>query len=283
MSAGAAADKPVEKLSPFEAEAELARLAEEIARHDALYYQNDAPAITDAEYDALRRRNEAIEAKFPLFTRADSPTKRVGASPAAGFGKVRHAVPMLSLGNAFDGDDVREFFARIRRFLNLADDEKVVVVGEPKIDGLSITLRYEKGAFKLAATRGDGREGENVTENVRTIRDITDTIPGNVPDVLEVRGEVYMSHADFAALNEAQRAAGKDPFANPRNAAAGSLRQLDPAITAQRAAGRHAMGFPAAAEKLGLSHQPGNPPLRRGGGSAEAACRYRREARPARL
>jgi DNA ligase (NAD+) len=225
---------PVEALSPIEAAAELARLADEIARHDRLYYQQDAPAISDAEYDALRRRNEEIEARFPDMVREDSPSRRVGAAPASGFGKVRHAVPMLSLGNAFGEDDVREFFARIRRFLNLPADEPVTVVGEPKIDGLSITLRYEKGGFVLGATRGDGREGENVTENLRTIRDIPHTLPGSVPDVLEVRGEVYMSHADFARLNEAREAAGEAIFANPRNAAAGSLRQLDPSITERR-------------------------------------------------
>ncbi|MPY68728.1 MAG: NAD-dependent DNA ligase LigA [Alphaproteobacteria bacterium] len=225
---------PVEALSSIEAAEELARLADEIARHDRLYYQQDAPAISDAEYDALRRRNEEIEARFPHMVREDSPSKRVGAAPASGFGKVRHAVPMLSLGNAFGDDDVREFFARIRRFLNLPADQPVTVVGEPKIDGLSITLRYEKGRFALGATRGDGREGENVTENLRTIRDIPHTLPGSVPDVLEVRGEVYMSHADFAKLNEAREAAGEAIFANPRNAAAGSLRQLDPSITEKR-------------------------------------------------
>ena len=221
-------------MTEAEAAAELARLAAEIAKHDRRYYQKDAPTVTDAEYDALRRRNDAIEAAFPSLVRDDSPSRRVGAAPAAGFGKVRHAVPMLSLGNAFDGDDVREFFARIRRFLNLGEHEKIGIVGEPKIDGLSITLRYEKGRFVEGATRGDGREGENVTRNIRTIRDIPDTLPGSVPDVIEVRGEIYMSHEDFAALNAAREAEGEPLFANPRNAAAGSLRQIDPSVTAKR-------------------------------------------------
>lgn len=226
-------ERPVEKLTPFEVETELAQLAAEIARHDELYHREDAPEITDAEYDALRRRNEAIEKRFPAFIRADSPSKNIGAAPTAGFSKVRHAVPMLSLGNAFDGDDVRDFFARIRRFLNLAEDEPVEIVAEPKIDGLSISLRYEIGQFVLAATRGDGREGENVTANIATVGEIPAAITG-APDVIEVRGEVYLSHSAFASINAEREKEGEAVFANPRNAAAGSLRQLDASVTAKR-------------------------------------------------
>jgi DNA ligase (NAD+) len=227
-------EKDIETLTEEEAAAELARLAEEIASHDRRYYQDDAPTVSDAEYDALRQRNTALENAFPELIREDSPSRRVGAAPSTGFGKVRHSVPMLSLGNAFSGEDVTDFVDRIRRFLNLGENDDVMLVAEPKIDGLSITLRYEKGRFTLGATRGDGREGENVTRNIRTIRDIPDIIRGNVPDVLEVRGEIYMSHEDFASLNETRVAAGEPVFANPRNAAAGSLRQLDPEITASR-------------------------------------------------
>jgi DNA ligase (NAD+) len=226
-------ERPVEKLTPFEVETELAQLAAEIARHDELYHREDAPEITDGEYDALRRRNEAIEKRFPAFIRADSPSKNIGAAPTAGFSKVRHAVPMLSLGNAFDGDDVRDFFARIRRFLNLAEDEPVEIVAEPKIDGLSISLRYEIGQFVLAATRGDGREGENVTANIATVGEIPAAITG-APNVIEVRGEVYLSHSAFASINAEREKEGEAVFANPRNAAAGSLRQLDASITAKR-------------------------------------------------
>jgi DNA ligase (NAD+) len=226
-------ERPVEKLTPFEVETELAQLAAEIARHDELYHREDAPEITDGEYDALRRRNEAIEKRFPAFIRADSPSKNIGAAPTAGFSKVRHAVPMLSLGNAFDGDDVRDFFARIRRFLNLAEDEPVEIVAEPKIDGLSISLRYEIGQFVLAATRGDGREGENVTANIATVGEIPAAITA-APNVIEVRGEVYLSHSAFASINAEREKEGEAVFANPRNAAAGSLRQLDASITAKR-------------------------------------------------
>ena len=229
-----AADTPVDALSKVEAEAELARLAEEIAAHDAAYYQQDAPLVSDGEYDALRRRNEEIEARFPELKRSDSPSERVGAAPTSAFGKVEHVVPMLSLGNAFDDADVTDFDARIRRFLNLEADAELVFTSEPKIDGRSASLRYEKGVLVQGATRGDGRVGEDITANLKTLPDIPHQLPTSVPDIVEVRGEVYMSHADFAALNARQEAAGGKIFANPRNAAAGSLRQLDPEITKQR-------------------------------------------------
>jgi len=225
---------PVDDLTPIEAAAELAHLAREIAAHDRRYYQHDAPVISDAEYDALRQRNEAIEARFPDLVRADSPSKRVGAGPAEKFSKVPHKVPMLSLANGFSADDVRDFLGRIRRFLNLDEGEPVELTAEPKIDGLSISLRYEDRKLVQGATRGDGFEGENVTANVMTIAEVPRTLPAAAPGVIEVRGEIYMSHKDFAALNEKQIQAGEKPFANPRNSAAGSLRQLDPAITAAR-------------------------------------------------
>ena len=226
--------KETEALTRAEAEAELERLAREISYHDERYHGHDAPEVTDAEYDALRRRNDAIETRFPDLVRDDSPSRRVGAAPSSGFAKVTHAAPMLSLGNAFDAEDVTEFYARIRRFLGLDTGEPVEVVAEPKIDGLSISLRYEDGGFTLGATRGDGTVGENVTRNLRTMEDVPQRLTGNAPSVLEVRGEVYMRREDFLALNRVREEAGEPPFANPRNSAAGSLRQLDPAITADR-------------------------------------------------
>lgn len=222
-----------ETMTEAEAEAALARLAAAIAGHDAAYYQRDAPEVADAEYDALRRLNAAIEALFPHLIRADSPSHRVGIAPASAFAKVQHRVPMLSLANAFDADEVRDFDLSIRRFLGLESTAPLAYVAEPKIDGLSLSLRYEGGALVEAATRGDGREGENVTANARSIADIPARL-ADAPAVLEVRGEVYMTHADFAALNDRQAAAGAKVFANPRNAAAGSLRQLDPTVTASR-------------------------------------------------
>jgi DNA ligase (NAD+) len=230
---GDAAD--VAGLTAAQAKAELARLTADILRHDALYYQQADPEISDADYDALRQRLQAIETHFPKLVRPDSPSHRVGATPAGGFAEVTHAVPMLSLNNAFDDDDVAEFLARIRRFLGLKDEMEIVLVAEPKIDGLSCSLRYEKGALEQAATRGDGARGENVTANVRTIADVPARLRGKGwPDVLEVRGEIFMRRDDFQSLNKRQEAAGEKIFANPRNAAAGSLRQLDAKITAAR-------------------------------------------------
>lgn len=218
-----------------DAAAEHARLVEEIRAHDRRYYQDDAPTVSDADYDALRRRLNALEAAFPDLVTADSPSQTVGAAPSEAFAKVRHAVPMLSLGNAFKDEDVEEFSARVRRFLQMKAEDELAISAEPKIDGLSASLRYENGVFVQGATRGDGAVGEDVTQNLRTIGDIPERLTGkDVPAVLDVRGEVYMSHADFRALNERQVEAGKPVFANPRNAAAGSLRQLDPKITAQR-------------------------------------------------
>ena len=230
-----AAGKAAEELSEEEARGELAWLAAEIARHDALYYRSDAPEISDADYDALRLRNDAIEARFPELVRADSPSLKVGAAPVDGFGKVRHRVPMLSLGNAFSAEDITDFVARIRRFLGLGPDAEIAFTAEPKIDGLSISLRYDKGRLVEAATRGDGTEGENVTANVSTMNEIPHRLKGDdLPDTIDIRGEIFISHADFARLNAEQAAAGHKVFANPRNAAAGSLRQLDSNITAKR-------------------------------------------------
>ena len=207
-------------MNEAEAANRLMRLAKLIAHHDRLYHDQDAPEISDSEYDALVRENRELEEQYPQLVRADSPSKRLGAAPTSSLAKVTHARPMLSLENAFSADEVREFVARVRRFLNLPDSKPVAITAEPKIDGLSCSLRYEKGHLVLAATRGDGTVGEDVTANVRTIRDIPQVI-ANAPDVLEVRGEVYMSKSDFAALNERQQASGGKIFANPRNAAAG--------------------------------------------------------------
>jgi len=228
----------VAKLTEAQATAELKRLAREIAGHDKRYYHDDAPTVTDAEYDALRRRNAAIETRFPELVLQESPSKRLGAAPARGFAKVRHSVPMLSLGNAFSEEDVTDFVGRIRRFLKLSEDENIAFSAEPKIDGLSMSLRYENGELVSAATRGDGSEGEDVTANIKTLKAIPHKLKGKrIPEVCEVRGEVYMTKSDFLKLNERQQQAGGKLFVNPRNSAAGSLRQKDPAVTASRPLG----------------------------------------------
>ncbi len=243
---------PVADLTEAEAAAELARLADAIAQADRAYHERDAPEITDAEYDALRRRNAEIEARFPALVRADSPSRRVGAAPAGGFAKLRHAVPMLSLGNAFGADDFREFCERARRFLGLKD--KLRFVAEPKIDGLSINLTYEDGHLVHGATRGDGNEGEDVTANLRTIAAVPARLHGAAPRRIEIRGEVFMTKADFLALNAAQEEAGQRLFANPRNAAAGSLRQLDVRITASRRLSLFAYAMGQASERPAATH-----------------------------
>ena len=217
-----------------QARQEHARLGEELAGHDRAYYQNDAPKISDAEYDDLRLRYLSLEAKFPELADDESLSRKVGAAPAEKFAKITHAVPMLSLGNIFSDDELVEFVARVKRFLGRPAEAPLAFTAEPKIDGLSCNLRYENGVLVSAATRGDGFVGEDVTANARTLRDIPQTLPEMAPKILDVRGEVYMNHADFAALNQRQAAQGKPVFANPRNAAAGSLRQLDPGVTAQR-------------------------------------------------
>jgi DNA ligase (NAD+) len=228
----------VDALTEAHAAGELKRLAAAIAAHDKRYYQDDAPAVSDAEYDALRQRNSAIEARFPALIRSDSPTKRVGAAPTGRFAKVRHAVPMLSLDNAFADEDVTRFVDRIRRFLNLKPEEQIAFTAEPKIDGLSLSLRYEGGELANAATRGDGAVGEDVTANVKTLADIPPRLKGKkVPEICDIRGEVYMTKSAFLALNKRQAEAGGQVFANPRNSAAGSLRQKDASVTASRPLG----------------------------------------------
>jgi DNA ligase (NAD+) len=239
-------------MTEAEAANRLMRLAKEIARHDKLYHDRDEPEISDSDYDALVRENRELEAQFPHLVRADSPSKRLGAAPTSALAKVAHARPMLSLENAFSADEVAEFAGRVRRFLNLPASEPVAMTAEPKIDGLSCSLRYENGELVLAATRGDGTIGEDVTPNARTISDIPQFLTG-APDILEVRGEVYMSKADFAALNERQEAAGGKIFANPRNAAAGSLRQKDAGVTAARPLRVLAHGWGEISEPLGAT------------------------------
>ena len=287
MSSGPQARKAVEALSAREARAELAELARTIQHHDELYYRQDAPEVSDAEYDELVLRNAAIEARFPDLVRPDSPSRRVGAAPAEAFSKIRHRVPMLSLGNAFSEEEVADFVERVRRFLRLAPDTELAFTAEPKIDGLSISLRYDGGRLVEAATRGDGREGENVTENVRTIREVPHRLVGrNVPATIDVRGEIYMRREDFRKLNAAQEAAGAKVFANPRNFAAGSLRQLDPKITASRPLRFFAytwgeasslpadtqMGVAAAFKRWGL---PVNPLMRLARSAEELIAFYR--------
>jgi DNA ligase (NAD+) len=244
------ADEPVEALTAQDAARELADLAQRLAAADTAYHQQDAPRLSDAEYDSLKRRNAAIEARFPDLRRPDSPSDRVGAPPSDAFSKVSHSQRMMSLGNAFTAADVKDFDTSIRKYLGLTAEAPLAYTAEPKIDGLSLSLRYERGALVLAATRGDGETGENVTANARTIADIPDRIDSTAP-VLEVRGEVYMGHGDFAALNARQTQAGGKLFANPRNAAAGSLRQLDPAITASRPLRFFAYAWGAVSEPLG--------------------------------
>ncbi len=221
--------------TPQDAQAEYKRLAEEIRAHDRRYYENDAPSVSDAEYDALRKRLIAIEAEHPELITPDSPTQKVSGAPSEKFAKAKHGVPMLSLDNAFDAQDVDDFVGRVRRFLNLKADDPVAFTAEPKIDGLSANLRYEKGRFVLGLTRGDGEIGENVTANLKTIADIPHALKGDgIPDLIEIRGEVYMGHEEFRAFNARQEAAGKPIAPNPRNLAGGSLRQLDAGITCSR-------------------------------------------------
>ncbi len=227
------AEKPVDQLTQEEAAEELARLAAEIAKHDRLYHAEDKPVISDAEYDALRQRNAAIEARFPELMRADSPSRGVGAAPSATFAPVQHAKPMLSLDNVFTNGDVVDFVGSVRRFLALPTDAELVFTAEPKIDGLSMSLRYEKGRLVTAATRGDGTTGENVTANIRTLDEVPERLPAGAPDMIEVRGEVYMRRDDFIALNRRMAESGQ-AFANPRNSAAGSLRQKNAEVTRSR-------------------------------------------------
>ncbi len=237
-----------------EAAAELARLAAQIAHHDRLYHTDDAPEITDAEYDALRRRHAVLEAEFPKLARPNSAVRKVGAAPAAGFAKLRHRVPMLSLDNAFDEVEFAEFWVRARRFLGLGADAVLDLVGEAKIDGLSINLTYEDGRLVRGATRGDGTEGEDVTANLRTMKAVPQRLRGKSPKLIEVRGEVFMTKPDFLALNEALEASGQRRLANPRSGAAGSLRQLDPAITAGRTLGLFAYAMGEASEPVAPTH-----------------------------
>ena len=277
---------PADKLTRDQAEAELAHLAAEIAGHDRRYHELDAPAISDADYDALRRRNDEIEQAFPDLIRADSPSRKVGARPSGKFAKVRHRVPMLSLENSFSDEGVTDFLERVRRFLNLPADEVLEVTAEPKIDGLSMSLTYERHRLGIAATRGDGFEGENVTANILTIPDFPKRLPPEAPALLEVRGEIYMSHKDFAALNEKQSQAGERTFANPRNSAAGSLRQIDSKVTAARPLHFFAYAWGEAPELPGTTQWdvvqafkrwgfPANPLMKRCRSADEMLAHYR--------
>lgn len=242
-------DKAVDNLTKAEAAQELARLAKEIAKHDEAYHTQDSPIISDAEYDQMRQRNEAIEARFPELVRDDSPSHKVGSHISEKFEKIEHDVPMLSLSNAFSDEDMSDFDARVKRFLNIKQDETITYFAEPKIDGLSCALVYENGTLKQAATRGDGQTGEDITVNVRTIEDVPHQLAGEFPQRLEVRGEIFMRKSDFLKLNEAREAAGENLFANPRNAAAGSVRQLDSSITAKRPLKFLAYGYGALSER----------------------------------
>ena len=243
---------PIDDLTETEAAAELARLAVELAAHDRRYHAEDAPTISDADYDALKRRNAAIEARFPELIRSDSPSKTVGAAPSAAFAQIQHAKPMLSLDNAFSDEDARDFVGSVRRFLAWSADEPLVFTAEPKIDGLSMSLRYEKRRLVTAATRGDGATGENVTANIRTIAEIPHTLPADAPDVVEVRGEVYMRRDDFLELQKRMAESGQT-FANPRNSAAGSLRQKNPEVTRTRPLKFFAYAWGDASEPLGAT------------------------------
>lgn len=246
--------RPPEALTETEAAEELAALAAEIARHDRLYFQRDRPEISDAEYDALKRRNDAIEARFPHLVRPDSPSRRVGAAPVRGFAKARHRQPMLSLDNAFDREDFAAFVSRIRNFLGLDPGIRLAFVAEPKIDGASINLTYERGVFVRGATRGDGTEGEDVTANLLTVADLPRRLSGDAPALIEIRGEVYMEKAEFLALNARLESEGEEPFMNPRNAAAGSLRQKDPSVTATRPLRLFAYAMGEASERVADTH-----------------------------
>ena len=241
-------------LTEAQASEELAALAAEIAHHDALYHQRDRPEISDAAYDALKRRNDAIEARFPSLVRADSPRSRVGAAPVRGFAKARHRRPMLSLDNAFGPDEFAEFVTRIRNFLGLSASEPLAFMAEPKIDGASINLTYERGRFVRGATRGDGTEGEDVTANLMTVKDLPRTLTGEAPVLIEIRGEVYMERGEFLALNAGLEAEGEEPFMNPRNAAAGSLRQKDASVTAKRPLRLFAYAMGESSEKVAETH-----------------------------
>jgi len=264
--------KPVDDLTEAEAKKELARLAMEIAHHRALYYQKDAPEVSDAAFDALMQRNEAIEKRFPALKRADSPTEKVGAAPAAGFAKVKHLEPMLSLDNAFNREDVEDFLGKIRRFLGIKPEVDIPLALEPKMDGLSANLRYEDGELTVGATRGDGTTGEDITQNLKQIADVPHKLKGKAPKVVEIRGEVFMTKAGFLKMNAEREAQGEATFMNPRNAAAGSVRQMDPRITLLRLClrfrGRLRLAedphrSPEAAESLGLCDQSAESPRRK--------------------